>query len=31
MPGRGGYRVWVSTDPPGAENIVRLSDYLGVS
>ncbi|MFJ5973528.1 hypothetical protein [Streptomyces sp. NPDC093060] len=27
----GDYRVWVSFDPPGSENIVRLAGYLGVS
>jgi hypothetical protein len=28
---RGDYRVWVSFDPPGSENIVRLSGYLGIT
>lgn len=27
----GDYKVWVSVDPPGSENIVRLSGYLGVT
>jgi hypothetical protein len=27
----GDYRVYVSFDPPGSENIVRLSGYLNVS
>lgn len=27
----GDYRVWVSFDPPGSENIVRLSGYLGIT
>lgn len=27
----GDYRVWVSVDPPGSENIVRLSGYLNVT
>ncbi|MFJ4932325.1 hypothetical protein ACIP8U_00440 [Streptomyces pseudovenezuelae] len=28
---RGDYRVYVSFDPPGSENIVRLSGYLGIT
>jgi hypothetical protein len=28
---RGDYRVYVSFDPPGSENIVRMSGYLGVT
>ncbi|MWA08759.1 hypothetical protein [Streptomyces sp. BA2] len=28
---RGDYRVWVSVDPPGAENITRMSGHLGVT
>ncbi|MGW0905015.1 hypothetical protein [Streptomyces sp. NPDC002853] len=28
---RGDYRVWVSVDPPGAENITRVSGHLGVT
>ncbi|WP_394436271.1 hypothetical protein [Streptomyces sp. SGAir0957] len=28
---RGTYRVWVSFDPPGAENIVRLSGSLTIT
>ncbi|MFJ9012331.1 hypothetical protein [Streptomyces canus] len=28
---RGDYRVYVSVDPPGSENIVRLSGYLGIT
>ncbi|KAB1146815.1 hypothetical protein F7R91_14655 [Streptomyces luteolifulvus] len=28
---RGDYRVWVSFDPPGSENIVRMSGYLGIT
>ncbi|WP_141753670.1 hypothetical protein [Streptomyces luteocolor] len=27
---RGDYRVWISVDPPGAENITRMSGHLGV-
>lgn len=27
----GDYRVYVSFDPPGSENIVRLSGYLGIT
>lgn len=27
----GDHRVWVSFDPPGSENVVRLSGYLGVT
>lgn len=27
----GGYRVWISVDPPGAENIVRQSGVLSVT
>lgn len=27
---RGDYRVYVSFDPPGSENIVRQSGYLGI-
>ncbi len=27
----GDYRVYVGVDPPGAENIVRLAGYLGVT
>lgn len=27
----GDYRVWISIDPPGSENIVRLSGYLGIT
>jgi hypothetical protein len=27
----GDYRVWVSFDPPGLENIVRMAGHLGVS
>ncbi|WP_416976702.1 hypothetical protein [Streptomyces sp. T028] len=27
----GDYRVWVSVDPPGSENIVRLAGYLGIT
>lgn len=26
----GDYRVWITFDPPGAENIVELSGHLGV-
>ena len=28
---RGNYRVWVTFDPPGSENIVRMSGYLGIT
>ncbi|WP_372344728.1 hypothetical protein [Streptomyces sp. KL116D] len=28
---RGDYRVWITFDPPGAENIVRLSGSLKIS
>lgn len=28
---KGDYRVYVSFDPPGSENIVRLSGYLGIT
>jgi hypothetical protein len=28
---RGDYRVYVSFDPSGSENIVRLSGYLGIT
>jgi hypothetical protein len=28
---KGDYRVYVSFDPPGSENVVRLSGYLGVT
>ncbi|MFD7705685.1 hypothetical protein [Streptomyces sp. NPDC059786] len=28
---RGTYRVWVTFDPPGPENIVRLSGSLGIN
>ncbi|GAA1888215.1 hypothetical protein GCM10009837_07570 [Streptomyces durmitorensis] len=28
---RGDYRVWVSVDPPGAENITRIAGHLGVT
>lgn len=28
---RGDYRVWVSVDPPGAENITRHAGHLGVT
>ncbi|MFI8872470.1 hypothetical protein [Streptomyces sp. NPDC055243] len=28
---RGDYSVWVSVDPPGAENITRKSGHLGVT
>jgi len=28
---RGDYRVYVSFDPPGSENIVRMSGYLGIT
>lgn len=28
---RGDYRVYVSLDPPGSENIVRMSGYLGIT
>jgi len=28
---QGDYRVYVSFDPPGSENIVRLSGYLGIT
>ncbi|MEU6990376.1 hypothetical protein ABZ953_06895 [Streptomyces sp. NPDC046465] len=28
---RGDYRVWVSVDPPGAENITRNAGHLGVT
>ena len=28
---RGDYRVYVSFDPPGSENIVRQSGYLGIT
>ena len=28
---RGDYRVWVSVDPPGAENITRMSGHLGIT
>lgn len=27
----GDYRVWVTFDPPGSEDIVRLSGYLGIT
>lgn len=27
----GDYRVWIGIDPPGSEDIVRLSGYLGVT
>jgi hypothetical protein len=27
---KGDYRVYVSFDPPGSENIVRLAGYLGI-
>jgi hypothetical protein len=27
----GDYRVYVSFDPPGSENIVRMSGYLGIT
>lgn len=27
----GDYRVWVTFDPPGAENIVRRSGHLGIT
>ncbi|WP_369167793.1 hypothetical protein AB5J49_07965 [Streptomyces sp. R28] len=27
----GDYRVYVSVDPPGSENIVRMSGYLGIT
>ncbi|KIZ16844.1 hypothetical protein [Streptomyces natalensis] len=27
----GDYHVWVSVDPAGSENIVRLSGYLGIT
>lgn len=27
----GDYRVWINVDPPGVENIVRLSGYLGIT
>ena len=27
----GDYRVWVSFDPPGSEDIVRLAGYLGIT
>ncbi|QCX81246.1 hypothetical protein C9F11_38315 [Streptomyces sp. YIM 121038] len=28
---RGDYRVWVTVDPPGAENITRHAGHLGVT
>ncbi|MGW7087535.1 hypothetical protein ACWGH2_29120 [Streptomyces sp. NPDC054871] len=28
---RGDYRVWVSVDPPGAENITRAAGHLGIT
>ncbi|WP_405673254.1 hypothetical protein [Streptomyces sp. NBC_01530] len=28
---QGDYRVYVSFDPPGSENIVRLSGYLAIT
>jgi hypothetical protein len=28
---KGDYRVYVSVDPPGPENIVRLSGYLSIT
>ncbi|MYY79760.1 MULTISPECIES: hypothetical protein [unclassified Streptomyces] len=28
---RGDYRVWVSVDPPGAENVTRIAGHLGVT
>lgn len=27
----GDHRVWVSFDPPGSENVVRMSGYLGIT
>lgn len=27
----GDYRVWVSFDPPGSENVVRMAGYLGIT
>jgi hypothetical protein len=29
-PTRGDWRVWITFDPPGAENIVELAGYLSV-
>ncbi|WP_306317227.1 MULTISPECIES: hypothetical protein [unclassified Streptomyces] len=28
---RGTYRVWISVDPPGAENLVRLAGTLHIT
>jgi len=28
---RGTYRVWINVDPPGAENLVRLSGTLNIT
>ncbi|MGW2223804.1 hypothetical protein [Streptomyces formicae] len=28
---RGDYQVWVSVDPPGAENITRRAGHLGIT
>ncbi|MEU9436586.1 hypothetical protein [Streptomyces sp. NPDC048252] len=28
---RGDYRVYVSFDPPGSENVVRMSGHLGIT
>ncbi|MGW9401468.1 hypothetical protein [Streptomyces sp. NPDC055642] len=28
---RGTYRVWINVDPPGAENIVRLTGTLNIN
>lgn len=28
---RGAYRVWITIDPPGVENLVRLSGTLNVN